>query len=68
MDTCDLPILISAISCAIAEPLDDNELALAVTIFTQIGDTLATILALRVIAQGQGQTTSQVTPEVIIGM
>ena len=43
VDNCSLPLTISALGCAIAARLRDEELALAAAVLTQLGDTLATI-------------------------
>lgn len=48
----ELTTLVNTLSVAIAQNLSQSELALASTIFTQIGDTLATIA---VINQQQAQ-------------
>lgn len=42
-----IPTTISALAAAIAENLSDDDLSLAAAIFTQLGDTLATIAVLR---------------------
>lgn len=43
MSPCELVMLISAVSCAISEKVDKDELDLLAAAFTQLGDTLATI-------------------------
>lgn len=43
MNSCELVTLISTISCAIARGKTINEINLLSAIFTQIGDSLATI-------------------------
>ena len=45
MNSCELVNLISMLSCIIVQNYDDNEIALLAAIFTQLGDSLATILA-----------------------
>lgn len=48
MDECELITLVSAIACAISKSCsDDDELALLAAIFSQLGDTLATIITKR---------------------
>ncbi len=47
MNSCELVTLVSSLSCFIAENTDDKELAVIAAIFTQLGDSLATILACR---------------------
>ena len=47
---------VTALANALACQLSDNDLALAITIFSQIGTTLATIAAQRAVcAQGDGR-------------
>ena len=45
MNSCELVTLISSLSCAISEALTEEELVVLATVFTQLGDSLATILA-----------------------
>lgn len=52
MNSCELVTLISTISCAIAKGKTINEINLLSAIFTQIGDSLATI------AVAQNNTTN----------
>ncbi len=47
MNTCELPFSITALANAIACHLSGGELAVAAAVFTQLGDTLATIAAQR---------------------
>lgn len=47
MDSCSLPLTVSALAVAIAQNLDDEELALISSLFVLLGDTLATIGAQR---------------------
>lgn len=47
MEGCELVTLVSAIACAIAKDKDNDELSLLAAIFTQLGDSLATIVATR---------------------
>jgi hypothetical protein len=48
MDICALPVGVSALACAIAEQIKDNgDLALLAALLSQLGDTLATIVATR---------------------
>ncbi len=42
-----LPAAIGAAAAALARELSDEELGLLAAVFTQLGDSLATILALR---------------------
>ena len=53
MDSCALPVGVSALACAIAEQVTDpNDLALLAALLTQLGDTLATVAALRSLSGG----------------
>lgn len=47
MNSCELVTLISTLSCAIADNATDDELSLLSAIFTQLGDSLTTILTCR---------------------
>lgn len=43
MNSCELVTFISALACAISKDLSNDEIVLLAAIFTQLGDTLATI-------------------------
>lgn len=45
MQSCDLIITISALACSIAKDKTADEIALLSSVFSQLGDTLATIAA-----------------------
>ncbi|WP_394915033.1 DUF6774 domain-containing protein [uncultured Robinsoniella sp.] len=45
MHSCELVVTISATACAISKGKSPDEIALLATIFSQLGDTLATIAA-----------------------
>lgn len=47
MDECELVTLISLVACSISKCCSTEELALMAAVFTQLGDTIATILAKR---------------------
>jgi len=47
MNECELVILVSTIACALAKCLTSDELALLASVFSQLGDTLETILTQR---------------------
>lgn len=53
MDSCSLTFSVTAIANFISEKLSDDELAVVGTIFTQLGDTLSTILAQRALCSGR---------------
>ena len=56
MDEYSLPVLVSALANTIAEQTpDDIELALLAAVFTQLGDTLTTILAFRALEEQRRQ-------------
>lgn len=43
MNSCELVTFISTLACAISKDLSNDEIVLLAAIFTQLGDTLATI-------------------------
>lgn len=45
MGSCELINLISMLTCLIVQNYEEDEIALLAAIFTQLGDSLATILA-----------------------
>lgn len=45
MNCCALPATVTAAAYAIAENFNEDELALLATLFVQLGDTIASILA-----------------------
>lgn len=45
MQSCELVATITAIACAIANTCSEEEVAVLASAFSQLGDTLATILA-----------------------
>lgn len=45
MNSCELVNLISMLTCLIVKNYNDEEIGLLAAIFTQLGDSLATILA-----------------------
>lgn len=47
MSPCELVTLISTLSCLIADNSTDDELSILSAVFTQLGDSLTTILACR---------------------
>jgi len=47
MNECGLPVTISVLACAIADNKSSDEISLLAAIFTQLGDTLATIATQR---------------------
>lgn len=47
MDECELVVLISTLACAISKCSTDDEITLLSAIFSQLGDTLATIITKR---------------------
>ena len=50
MSSCELVSFVSAVSCAIAKNATDDELSLLAAVFTQLGDSLATIAVSRSIS------------------
>lgn len=51
MDECELVSLVTAIACTIAKVCSANEIDLMAAVFTQLGDTLATISIKREICE-----------------
>lgn len=45
MNSCELVNLISALSCLIVQNYDEYQIGILAAVFTQLGDSLATILA-----------------------
>ncbi|WP_337400150.1 DUF6774 domain-containing protein [Congzhengia sp.] len=45
MNPCELVTLISSLSCAISKTFSAEEISILAAVFTQLGDSLATILA-----------------------
>lgn len=50
MDECELISFITATACAIAKNCPEDEITLLAAVFTQLGDTLATVLTKRSLA------------------
>lgn len=63
MKSCELVTLISAVACSISNCYSDDELAVLATAFTQLGDTLATILASEALEQSKNKETECVCPD-----
>lgn len=47
MNECELVVFISTVACSLAKCLSTDELALLADVFSQLGDTIATILTHR---------------------
>ena len=45
MNSCELVNLVSALSCLIVKNYEEEQIAVIAAVFTQLGDSLATILA-----------------------
>ena len=45
MNSCELAAYVSSVACAIAKSCRKEDLAVMAAVFTQLGDTLTTILA-----------------------
>lgn len=63
MDECELVTLVSAIACAISKGCSDDELALLSAVFSQLGDTLATIISRRELNKFDSCCTSTAVTE-----
>jgi cytochrome c553 len=55
-----IPTAVGALSAAIAENLSDDDIALLSAIFSQLGDSLAVILAARDCCSSQAKTVEAV--------
>ena len=56
MDSCNLPLVISAATCTIASQIDNTEeLELLSAMFTQLGDTLNTIASQRALSNNDNE-------------
>ena len=53
MSPCELVSFVTAVSCSIANCCSEDEMAVLAAVFTQLGDTLATIAVQREICQGE---------------
>lgn len=53
MDECDLIVLISAIACTLSKCCTTEELSLLAVTFTQLGDTLSTVITKRELNEKQ---------------
>lgn len=53
MSPCELAAAVNALAIAIAETLNDEEIAVAAAVFVQLGDTLETISAQREVSCGK---------------
>ncbi len=56
MNTCGFPVGVSALACAMAQQIENNaDLVLLAALFTQLGDSLATIAAAREVCCPPGE-------------
>lgn len=59
MDECELISFITAVACAIAKNCPEDEITLMAAIFSQLGDTLETVLTKRSLAEsGNGKSSN----------
>lgn len=56
MNSCELVNLVSMLSCLIVQNYNDDEIGLLSAIFTQLGDSLATILANNTVLEAKADT------------
>lgn len=59
MNACELVTFISTLSCAIASELSPSDVALLAAVFTQLGDSLTTMLAVNESAEKCGCDMTQ---------
>lgn len=62
MNSCELTVSITALANTIACDLSDDELGLLGTVFTQLGDTLATIAVQRSLCKSKTICKNQPQP------
>ena len=58
MNSCELITFISSLACAIAKCCDPDELALLAAVFTQLGDTLTTMVIQREFCENQKEKSA----------
>lgn len=51
MNECELVALVTTFACGISKCCSQNEVTILSAVFTQLGDTLATILTIRELAE-----------------
>jgi dolichol kinase len=51
MDECELIVFISTVACAISKCCSTDEITILSVVFTQLGDTLSTILTKRELSE-----------------
>lgn len=51
MDECELVVLVSSVACAISKCCSTDDLSILSAVFTQLGDTLATIITKRELSE-----------------
>lgn len=59
MKSCDLVLTVTALACALSECCTQDELTILSVMFTQLGDTLATILTQEEICAKQQTENSE---------
>lgn len=59
MNTCEQVMLITLIACSIFECFSEDEITLLAAQFSQLGDTLETMLASNAVCQENNSNTSQ---------
>lgn len=65
MDECELVSFITAVACVIAKSCPEDEITLLATIFSQLGDTLATILTKRSLAETDNEKASSTNGNIV---
>jgi dolichol kinase len=51
MSECELVVLVSSVACAISKCCSTDDLSILSAVFTQLGDTLATIITKRELSE-----------------
>ncbi|MDF2538570.1 MAG: hypothetical protein K0S76_1591 [Herbinix sp.] len=62
MDECELIAFISTVACALAKSCSTDDLTIMSVVFTQLGDSLATILAKRGLSSNNNNGNSNLVP------
>jgi hypothetical protein len=57
MDECELITLVTAIACTISKCCSDDDISILSVIFTQLGDTLTTVLTKRELCEKNNKDT-----------
>jgi hypothetical protein len=62
MDDCELITLVTAVACAISKNCSENDISILSAVFSQLGDTLATVLTNRELKESGGKSDKNEAP------